>query len=379
MRGRVLHLIDSLDLGGAQTVILGLAGQLRDMGFSIDVACMHGRGVFTRDLEKLGFSVASLSSAKFPPGYLWNLPLLLQDGNYDIVHSHLFGSNWIGKPIAAALGIPNLVAHDHCNDRFRHERRSALFLDSLTNRLSTVIIGVSSSTCDFLRNEEGLESEKVRLIYNGVNSKEFRPATSEERAEARKSFGWSAETLVVGGAGRFVPQKNFPLWLEVAAELGPEFPEARFLLAGSGPGEKHLREQVRESGLEGKVSFPGFVADRQRLYQAMDLLLIPSDYEGLPMILLEGMAAELPIVVSAVDGPSEILTSGEDAILVPPGHRAGFAREVAKLLRDSLLRQQLGSRARKLIRERFSLHQQAAAVAEIYSEVLAVSQQLDRY
>lgn len=373
MRGRVLHLIDSLDLGGAQTVILGLAGQLREMGFSIDVACMHGRGVFTRDLEKLGISVASLSSAKFPPGYLWNLPLLLQDGKYDIVHTHLFGSNWIGKPLAAAIGMRNLVAHDHCNDRFRHERRSALFMDSLTNRLSSVIIGVSASTCDFLRKEEGLDPEKVRLIYNGVDAEEFQPATNEERAAAKQSFGWNPETLIIGGAGRFVPQKNFALWLEVASDLKLQFPEARFLLAGAGPEESQLREQVRASGLEGRVCFPGFVADRKLLYQAMDCLLITSDYEGLPMILLEGMAAGLPVVVSAVDGPSEILTSGENAILVPPGHRVGFVTEAAKLLGDSHVRELLGSQARKLVQERFSLQQQAASVAEIYSELLAVS------
>ena len=101
---RVLHVIDSLDLGGAQTVLVNLARFRDRTKYEVSVATMHGRGVFAEALTAEGVEVIPLSAGKLPPAYLWSLPCLLRSKKYDILHAHLFGANWIAKPLAAAVG-----------------------------------------------------------------------------------------------------------------------------------------------------------------------------------------------------------------------------------------------------------------------------------
>ena len=207
---RVLHLIDSLDLGGAQAVLVNLARFRHREKFVLTVAAMHGHGLFTKALEAEGVRVLSLSREKFPPAYLWTLPRLLRQEKFDIVHCHLFGSNWIGKPLAAACGVPVRVNHDHCNDRVRSGWRLAL--DRLTNRLSSQVIAVSQSTREALVDEVGLSRDLVTFLPNGVDMEHFQPAEASARDAARSELSLDPEVVVVAGLGRLHPQKNWPLF-----------------------------------------------------------------------------------------------------------------------------------------------------------------------
>ncbi len=367
---KILHIIDSLDLGGAQTVLLNLARYLPPLGFSIEVASMHGRGVFARPLEETGTPVHSLSPHKFFPAYLWNLPSLLAKQRFALAHFHLFGSNWIAKPLCSLCGVPALVSHDHCNDIARHEKKLALALDSLTNRCSSLVFGVSKSTCDFLLAHENLPQKIVHLLYNGVDTNDFSPPTQDRRAAAKRALGMDPSRFLVGGVGRLVEQKNFSLWLDAAAETQKTFPLTQFFIAGTGPQETSLKEKAASLKLR-DLSFGGFVGDRPSLYHAFDALLISSDYEGLPMTLLEAMASGVPIAASSVDGLKEILTHGEDALLSPPGSASGFSANLSSLLSSPSLRENLSAAALQKIRSSFSASAQAESLASFYRELLA--------
>lgn len=370
---KILHVIDSMDLGGAQTVLLDLLSTLDPARFPSEVAVMHGNGVFFSEFEKRGMRISSLSKAKIPPSYLWNFPALLAKSKPDIVHFHLFGSNWIAKPIAAWSSPAILVSHDHCNDRFRHKKTSALFLDGILNRLSDMVLGVSKSTCDFLISQEALPPEKVRLLYNGVNTTHFEPAAPAKKILIRQQLGIPADALVVGGAGRFVAQKNFRLWIECAAAVLSKIPRAFFYLAGDGPEAKELRDLAEYLGLGDRILFPGFVRDRSALYQSMDLLLVTSDYEGLPMNVLEAMACGVPVVASEVDGLAEILTNQVTARLCAPGSTAAFFEAVMTLLSEESRRSAIAEAGRSLVLRSFSSANQARELSAIYEELLGTS------
>lgn len=367
---RVLHVIDSLDLGGAQTVLLNLAtAQDRD-AFPFAVAAMHGRGVFAEALEAQGIRVHSLSPHKLCPAYFWQLPDLLRRERFDILHCHLFGANWIGKPLGRLQSVPLIVAHDHCNDRFRSQRPLPLWIDALTNRLADGIIGVSRSTCDFLLEAEGLPAEKVRLIYNGIDTASFRPATSEKRAQARVHFGLDPQLPVVGGAGRFTPQKNFGRWLRVLADTARRGVPFQALLCGAGPEESHLRAEIQRLGLTDKIRWAGFVADRELLYAALDVLLVTSDYEGLPMNVLEALASGVPVVASHVDGLAEILYPGRHALLPHPEKEWEYPHALEKVLTDQNTRETLVREGRRLMVDKFSAQHMAEAVTDFYRALL---------
>jgi glycosyltransferase involved in cell wall biosynthesis len=364
---RVLHVIDSLDLGGAQTLLLEICRNADRERFEVEVACMHGLGVFATEFEKAGIKVHSLSPAKWPPLYIPNFPRLLRRLDPDVLHFHLFGSNLIAKPLAALAGKRTLIVHDHCNDAGRGNP-VMLFADALTNRLASKVIAVSRSIRDFLILHEGMNPDRVVTLSNGIDSQSFLPAKEGQRALAKSALGLSSDAFVIGGMGRLVPQKNFSLFLDVAARVLAKNPSAVFVVAGTGSQEDELKAKAALLGINERVLFLGHVSDRLALYHAFDALLMTSDFEGTPMVLLEAMSCGLPVVASAVDGIAEVCSNGKDAILVAAGDEPRFASSVEYILRNPQIGRDLGKEARNAILERYEIRGLVTGIERVYDE-----------
>lgn len=364
---RVLHVIDSLDLGGAQTVLVNLARFRDRVKIEMEVAPMHGRGVFADALEKENVPVHFLSRGKFPPAYLASLPRLLRRGKYDVVHFHLFGSNWIGKPLAALCGQRVLINHDHCNDRARTGNPLATLVDAATNRLSSHIYAVSHSTRDDVVVRERLDPARVTFLANGVDTERFAPVDAATRLAAREKLGLPSDAIVVAGLGRLHPQKNWPVFARVAAR----FPQVRFIIAGTGPEEAGLRKIMADEAID-NLQLLGF-RDARTVLAAADVFLLTSDYEGTPMILLEAMACALPCVVSGVDGCLEILGDGRGGSTAKPGDMADFAAKLRPYLESADLRRTQGSAARDKAVTSFDARTQAGEVEALYEKLLAAA------
>ena len=367
---KVLHVIDSLDLGGAQTFLLGLCNHLDREHYLPKVAAMHGCGVYTPAFEKAGIPIHSLSPGKFPPLYLPNFWKLLRSKNYDILHFHLFGANLCAKPLAIAAGHPVIVVHDQCNDASRDHNPLLLAADTLWNRRSDRVIAVSESTRRYLLDREDLDDAKVTMIPNGIDASLFLPASEDQRERARLQFGIPSEAFVIGGVGRLVPQKNFSLFLKVASNVLGGHPGVTFVIAGTGPLESQLREEATSLGIAEHIRFLGYVTDRVGLYHALDALMMTSDFEGTPMTLLEAMASGLPVVASAVDGIAEVCTHGKQALLVPSGDLGRFQDFLRCIIDGKVLRQNLGDEGRRSVLESYDIRGIARRVEGVYEEVL---------
>ena len=365
---RVLHIIDSLHLGGAQEVVLNLAtcGSSR---FRHEVATLHGHGIYWDRLKKAGIKVHSLSPHKFLPAYLASIPWRILADKPDILHCHLIPSNIIAKPLGALLGVPVIINHDHTNDPHRIDNKILLALDKSTNRFAHHIIAVAAACRDFLTTHESISPEKISLVPNAIDLRRFSHGEAS-RDEARAQLGLPAGSRIVAGVGRLNPQKNFGLFLDIAAQLAARFPDLHFLLAGDGPEEKMLREKAAALGIASRVLFSGYVSDTRLVYLAADVLLMPSRYEGLPMTLLEAMAMGLPVVASKLDGIAEVIGDGEEGFLVPPTDAALFVERTASLLADAELSSCIAKNARAKIEARFSVERMTSAVEEIYDRFL---------
>lgn len=365
---RVLHVIDSLDLGGAQTALLNLVKFADGGRFHHEVAAMHGEGFFVEAFRELGVPVHSLSARRWPPEYLWRLPALLRRGGFDVVQCHLFGANWIAKPIAALAGEGAIYHHDQCNDSFRAGSPVATLVDAWTNQLSTRVLAVSRSVERFAVDVEGIDPERVSYLPNSVDVTEFVPPSVEERAAARRQFGLPEDGLVVGGVGRFVFQKNFDLLIEAMAPVLAERADVTLALFGSGPDEQALREQAGELGEDGeRVRFLGRVRERRAIYAALDLLVLPSRFEGLPMTVLEAMASGVPVVATAVDGMREVVGEAPGvARLVATGDGEGLREAIGGLLVDAGARGGLAATALPMVRERFDARRLARELEGFY-------------
>ena len=367
---KILHVIDSLDLGGAQTFLLELVKHHDRSRYLPEVACMHGRGVYAEAFEKNGITVHSLSPEKFPPYYVPNFWRLMRSGEYDILHFHLFGANLCAKPLAILAGHRSIIVHDQCNDASREKNPLLLAADAFWNRCSNRVIAVSESTRRYLLDREDLSEDMVTMIPNGIDAEEFKAGIDSQKSAARKVHGIPLDTFVIGGVGRLVPQKNFAVFLEVALQVIAKNPEVFFVIAGTGPQEVELKAKADALGLGDHVRFLGHVTDRVGLYQALDVLLMTSDFEGTPMTLLEAMACGLPVVASEVDGIAEVCRNEIDALLVPARHVKGFVSALERVLGEEGLARKLGENARTTILERYEIRGLVRRIEALYEMVM---------
>lgn len=330
---------------------------------------MHGRGVFWEQLRAQGVPTHSLSSHARWPAYVPRLAWLCATRRYDVVHTHLLAANVIAKPVAALCGVPVRINHDHCNDKLSDPRKWAPKADEITNRFSTHVLAVSESTRRYVVEEEGVPAERATTIHNGVDTQLFQPRP-ERRGAAREKLGLPQDACVVAGIGRLTFQKNFALFLDVAAEVRKRHPRAVFVIAGTGEDEAALRKQAQRLGLGDGIRFLGYVGDMAALYPALDMLLLTSRYEGLPITILEAMATGTVIVSARLDGVQEILRDGEDAALVTPGDAAEFARRVCEMIEQPELARRYADAALTKVRAGYSAEAMARAVESIYLRYL---------
>lgn len=368
MNTRVLHVVDSLDLGGAQVVIEQLVRHSDRSRFSPAVVALHGRGAMRERLTRLDVPVLTLSPHKLVPLYLPRLLWLLATQRYDVVHCHLLWANLFAKPLAALCGRRIRINHDHCNDKLGLPAFLRA-LDRNVNALSTHIIAVSESTRTHLIEHEHIAPERVTTIHNGIDTDANRPRP-DQRAAARAKFGLGENRFVIGGLGRLTFQKNFALFLEVAAVITTKHPQAEFIIAGAGPDETALRSQAKILGVA--VKFTGYLSDPTELWPALDCFLLTSRYEGLPMTILEAMASGVPIVASALDGMREILRDGVNARLVSPNETGAFASAVSDFIEQPTLASHLAEDALTTVRAHFSAETMTRKVEEIYLRCLEV-------
>jgi len=372
---RLLHVIDHLGSGGSQESVVNLVKYCRRELFQPEVATLHGFGHYWDVLRPYGIPLYSLAPRWYRraaiPLILGRLFRLLAQNRYDIVHCHTYGPNVLATTMAALCRVPLRINHDRTHDDLRYRYQSLRWLDFLGNSLATCVLAGSKSLRNFLCYEEKVPEAKVKVMYNGVDLERFTPkAAPASREKWRQLLGLPADSLLVGGVGRLHYQKDFPLFLKVAAEVSAIIPQAVFVIAGDGEDRDALEELSRELGISPRVHFLGFVKEMPELYEALDLVLFPTRFEGTSLTTLEALAMGVPLVCSRVDGPAEILDDGREAMLVPLGDKEGFVQAVCRLLRDRDFARQLARAGQEKVRRRHSVQAVVGRIEDLYLQYL---------
>jgi len=382
---RILHVIDHLGTGGAQEVVCQLVKYSRRRLFQPEVLTLRGLGHYWQVLRHMRIPVHSLfpydlETFKYfgclETHMLSRLYLFLKRNPYDLVHSHLLWPIMMATPMAALCGVPVRLNHEQVYDFARHVHGNEVLLGNrrrrrLSNRLCHHIIAGSNSIRNFACEVENITPEKVSLIYNAVDLEQLSPQRAPgERERWRRTWRIPEDSLVVGGIGRLDPQKNFPMFLEVAAALSKRFPQAMFVIAGDGKERDSLEALAQKLGIGRKVLFLGFVKELRELYLVMDVLLFPSLYEGTPLTIFGALAMGLPVVASKVDGIAETLNDGEDALLVPPQDKELFVHQVSRVLQDQNLAQQLAQTGQTTVFKHYSAQAMVTKVEALYLQLL---------
>ena len=386
----VAQIVDTLDTGGAEHLAINFANQLAERGHRSHIyvightgplaAAISGNvGVDVLEFRRNSIENPLKFSASISDGFR-RLRFLIKRDGIELVQTHLPSPNFWG--LALSLGRACVcIATIHNNKEFSYGSNNSL-KEGLRHAAYRTIVrhcAASVAVSDMVRTsflgEIGLrEDQAARLlsIPNGVEIPEWAPPM--EKLAAKKRLGFDTGPLLGIAVGRVCEQKNFQDLIPVMSELKGMNVPIQFVIAGDGPEMPDLLKRRAEAGLEREIKTLGNVTNIPEYLKAADFFLMPSLWEGLPLALLEAMAAGLPVVGYAIDGLTDVIEEGQTGYLVPFGDRTAMAQRILGLAQDPDLRLSLGSKGRDVAKERFNLQRVVDDIERLYFSVLARQQ-----
>lgn len=365
-RINVLYVIWSLGLGGAERVVINLAKGLDKMRFNPIVCCLNDKGEFANELEDIGIKVIPMyKKGKFDYRLIGRLTNLMREEKIDIVHTHLFGANLWGRVAAIKAKVPVIIATEHNVDFYK--RLYHFIIDKFLSISTDRIIAVSNKVKKFYVNR-GIKPDKIEVIYNGIKTDGYR-IDELGRLEVKKEFGIEDDEILLGVIGRLVEQKGHKYLFEALNMLDGRY-KIKLLVVGEGPLLENLRSQIAGLKLEDKVIFTGLRKDVARILKDIDILVMPSLREGLPIIALEAMAAGKPIVATNVGGNPEVILEEETGFLVPAKDYLALSKAIERLIQYKELAKKMGENGYNRVKNHFSIEKMVKETEEIYCELL---------
>jgi len=353
--------------GGVEEVVLALLQRLDPTEFALALAAP---APLLDDLapDLRGVTVDALpvcADSWRRPGEVRRLGGFVRRWRPDVVNPHLFRSTAVAAPLARCHGAGAVVETYHGREGWRRGGLRGSFLpDRLVARCVDRVIAVSEAAAAFLVRGKGYPAAKVVVVPNGRDLSRFTPG--RDREAARKELGVDRHTPLAGVVGRLEPQKGHAWLLQAWPDVLRHLPDARLVVIGDGALRQPLESRARAAGVAGSVLFTGFRTDVPRLLDAVDVVVLPSLYEGMPLTAIEAAAMARPVVATAVDGTPEVVRDGETGLLVPPADAPALARALAALLRDPDGARRLGAAARARALARFDLARQVERTAAVY-------------
>lgn len=369
---KVLQLITGLGLGGAEQVVVDLATRLNPRRFRVSVCSIldlsRAHGGHVARLREAGVPVVSLGMrGKHQVWRAWRLMRVLREVQPDVLHAHMFHANVLARWAGRRAGVRNVVSTVHIAERRRRPWR--FWLERRTDSLGAITVCVSESVRLFQSRKTGLPPERFIVIPNGIETERF-AAPARGREEVRAELGVGPQEKLVGAVGRLDAQKGFRHLLRAFGGLAAEMSDLRLVIAGDGPEAGMLRRLADRVGCGDRVRFLGRRGDVPGLLHAFDVFVLPSMYEGMPLALIEAMAAGAPIVASAVDAVPEVMgwrePGGPAGRLVPPGDPAALAAAIREALAEA---DERVGRAQARARERYDVQTMVARYAELYDSL----------
>ncbi len=374
MKINILYIIWSLDVGGAERIVVSLAKYINKDKYNPIVCCLNYKGKLAEELE--GMSIKVIALDKKPNIDLSIIPKLIRvikEHRIHIVHTHLWTADFWGRIAAKFAGVPVIISTAHNVDCWKP--KMFLFMDRFLAKFSDKIIAVSNSVKEFYVSQV-ISDNKIEVIYNGIDVKQGLspqgtvPVLQCPSAKIREEFGIRQGETVLAIIGRLVPQKGHIYFLEMMQILRNKYPNIRGLIIGEGQLKEKLISKAKELHLEKNVIFTGLRKDIPDLLNVIDIMVSSSTYEGLPMILLEAMAAGKPIVATRVGGNPEIIDEGKTGFLVPAKDPQALADRVSSLLDDSECARRIGESAQEKVQSLYSIEKMLHDTENIYDELL---------
>lgn len=373
---KVMHIIGNLRLGGGQKITYAAVRGLPCAEFQASVCCLEEGGHYAELLRADGIPVFALGRRKNygirgllrGGSLLVDLVTLLRKEKPDIVHTHLFGAGLAGRLAARLAGVPIAITTLHRIFYPVIQPVTEKLLSPLTER----IIVDSHAVGAMVQRRCRIRADKIAVIYNGINPHEL--STIVAKQEARRQLGLPAPTCasgvkVIGVIAHLLPHKGQRFLIKALAQIHARVIPAHLVLVGDGPDKTALQRQAAELNLQEYVHFAGYRSDMNVALSALDLLVLPSSWEGFGLVLAEGMYKGLPAISTDTGGSAEVIEDAETGYLVPFGDVNRLAAAASTILRDDVLAARMGAAGRRRVEAMFTLDRMVEAYASTYRQL----------
>lgn len=387
---RVAHVITRMIVGGAQELVLSIIGGLDRRRFRSVLFTgteTGAEGSLLPRAEEMGIEVVRVPSLVRAPHPVKDLIAFrrLRDafrrGSFEIVNSYTSKAGFVGTLAARRAGVPVVIyapqGHIFASDGAiegvsgRPIRQKIFFaLRRWASRRADALVALHEGDRDEQVALGLAPASSFRVIPNGIDASRFPPPDGARRASIRSTLGLDGRSPVIGAVGRLCAEKGHDDLIDAMADLTRTHPSAVLLLAGDGPRRTVLEEKVTALGLEDSVRLLGLRRDIPEILSALDVFALSSRYESFGLVILEAMAASLPVVATRVGGIPFILRDGETGCLVPPREPREMAAKLRLLADRPELRAGMGRAGRERLLREYSLKAMVGRVESLYEDLL---------
>lgn len=360
---KVLHIIKSLGRGGAE-MLLPETIKLHDKKFEFHVIYfLPWKNQMVETIEEAGGKVICLPASN-------NIKLLLQypkvieyskRNEINLIHCHLPWSGFLGRILYFKMKIPVVYTEHNIQERYHYATK---WLNKISFNFQSLALGVSEDVTRSI--SENIKPRiPVQTVLNGVNTNKFR-SNDEKGNVVREKFEIPKDALVIGNIAVFREQKCIPDWIKAFQEVNKKRPEVYGILVGAGPKEEEIKALIEELQLTERVMLTGLQTDTVSYFSAMDIFMMSSAFEGLPIALLEAMSMNCAIVSTKAGGVVEVISEPENGLLCEVGDIKCLAEKAIKLIENKTFREKLQVEARNRAESKFSLEAMVQKLQEIY-------------
>ena len=360
---KIAYILPQLSGGGAERMVIDLATHLPASLYLVFVITLKDAAtpVWEEELTQANVQVVKLHKKfKLDIFCIWRLIKWLTINRPDILHTHLFGGDFYGRLVGHLARVPHIIGTEHNINRA--EGRLRRWLKRLTAPWAEKIIAVSGTVLDYVERYEGVTSSQAMVIYNGVPLEKFRPSY----LITNDSWPCDIKKIVVGGLGRLEYQKNWPCLIRAATKLPNN---VIIKIAGIGREMKKLQRLICSLGLEKRVELVDW-QDSVKFLSQLDIFVLPSWWEGLPISLLEAGAVGLPVIVADIPSNREIVRDTTLGLWFDPHSPEELAEKLKLLINEPAMARRMAANLHQVIERQFSSDLMRQRYQEVYESLL---------
>lgn len=366
MNIRVLQLISSAGHYGAEEMVLILSKCLPSQGTECIVAAFDNvhrpNTALLEQARSRGITAEAVACrGRVDTQTVVRIREMMRRYGVNVLHMHGYKADVYG--LLAASGCATVsTCHNWITNQF--PERAYARIDRVVLRFCKAVVAVSRRVAMILE-KSGVKPDKIHLVSNGIDVSSYEAVIPTAQLPPRTN-----DRCIIGVVGRLSPEKGIEYLLRAAAEVLHQAPKTLFVVVGAGPQAESLQALSKKLNIQNNVIFTGNLREMPGVYAALDILVMPSLTEGLPMTLLEALASSRPVIASCVGDIPSVIQDAHTGLLVQPQDVHGLTTAIMRLLNDPQIRSCIGRQGRILVEERFSASSMARRYADIYRNLL---------